>query len=99
MNTPWAAHDMNVTPHAKLNDGAIDVLIMRRGTSRWELLQALMKCGKGQHLDLPHLEYYKVRAFKLEPLTDRGTLVVDGEAVDYAPIEMEVLPNFARVYS
>ena len=98
MNTPWAAHDMNVTPHAQLNDGAIDVLIMRRGTSRLELLQALMKCGKRQHLNLPHMEYYKVRAFKLEPLTDKGILVVDGESVDYSPIEMKVLPGLARVY-
>ncbi|MEL6494877.1 MAG: diacylglycerol kinase family protein [Cyanobacteria bacterium J06623_7] len=98
MNTPWAAHDMNVTPKARLNDGAIDVLVMRRGTSRLELLQALIKCGKGQHLDLPHMEYYKVRAFKLKPLTDRGILVVDGEPVDYSPVEMEVMPGLARVY-
>ena len=97
MNTPWAAEDMNVTPYAKLNDGAIDVLVMRRGTSRRELLQALLRCGKGLHLDLPHMEYYKVRAFKLEPLTDKGILLVDGEQVDYANIEMQVLPNLAVV--
>lgn len=97
MNTPWAAHDMNVTPYASLNDGAIDVLIMRKGTSRLEILQALLRCGKGQHLDLPHLEYYKVRAFKLEPLTDQGILVVDGEVVDYSAMEMKVLPNLACV--
>lgn len=97
MNTPWAAHDMNVTPHAQLNDGAMDVLVMRKGTSRLELLQALLRCGKGQHLDLPHLEYYKVRAFRLEPLTDKGILVVDGEPVDYSAIEMRVIPDLAYV--
>lgn len=97
MNTAWAAHDMNVTPHAQLNDGAMDVLIMRQGTSRWEILTALLRCGKGQHLDLPHLEYYKVRAFRLEPLTDHGILVVDGEPVDYSAIEMKVIPNLACV--
>ena len=97
MNTPWAAHDMNVTPYANLNDGAIDVLIMRQGTSRLELLQALIRCGKGQHLDLPHMEYYKVRAFKLDPLTEEGILVVDGEQVDYSAMEMRVLPNLACV--
>ena len=97
MNTPWAAHDMNVTPHASLNDGAIDVLVMRRGTSRWELLQALLSCGKGKHLNLPHMEYYKVTAFKLEPLTDKGILLVDGERVDYCAIEMKVLSNLAVV--
>ncbi len=97
MNTAWAAHDMNVTPYAQLNDGAMDVLVMRKGTSRLELLQALLRCGTGKHLDLPHMEYYKVRAFRLEPLTDKGILVVDGEAVDYSAIEMKVTPNLACV--
>ena len=97
MNTPWAAHDMNVTPYASINDGAIDVLVMRQGTSRWELLQALLRCGKGQHLDLPHMEYYKVSAFKLKPLTDKGILVVDGEPVEYSAIEMKVMPNLLCV--
>ena len=97
MNTAWAAHDMNVTPHAQINDGAIDVLIMRKGTPRSEILTALLRCGKGEHLDLPHMEYYKVQAFRLEPLTDKGILVVDGEPVDYLPIEMKVIPNLALV--
>ncbi len=97
MNTAWAAHDMNVTPYAQLNDGAMDVLVMRKGTSRLELLQALLRCGKGQHLDLPHMEYYKVHAFRLEPLTDKGILVVDGEPVDYSAIEIRVIPNLAYV--
>ena len=97
MNTAWAAHDMNVTPYAQLNDGAMDVLIMRKGTPRWEILQALLRCGKGEHLNLPHMEYYKVRAFRLEPLTDKGILVVDGEPVDYSPIDLKVIPNLACV--
>jgi sphingosine kinase len=97
MNTAWAAYDMNVTPHAQLNDGAMDVLMMRKGTPRLEILQALLRCGKGEHLDLPHLEYYKVRAFRLEPLTKKGIFVVDGEPVDYSPIEMKVIRDLACV--
>ena len=98
MNTPWAAHDMNVTPHAALDDGAIDILVMRKGTSRLEIIKALLLCGKGKHLDLPHMEYYKVRSFKLEPQTREGLLVVDGEKVDYDSIEMETVSNLARIY-
>lgn len=97
MNTAWAAHDMNVTPHAQLNDGAMDVLVMRRGTSRIELLTALLRCGKGKHLSLPHMEYYKVRSFRLEPLSNEGILLVDGEPVDYSPIQINVIPDLARV--
>ena len=97
VNTAWAAHDMNVTPYAKLNDGAMDVLVMRKGTSRIELIKALLRCGKGKHLDLPHMEYYKVRSFRLEPLTKKGILVVDGEPVDYSPVEMKIIPHLACV--
>jgi sphingosine kinase len=97
INTPWAAHDMKPAPNAQLNDGAIDVVIMRKGTSRLELLQALVLVAKGQHLSLPHMEYYKVRSLRLEPLTRKGILVVDGEPVDYSPIEMKVIPNLACV--
>ncbi|MGL5942144.1 MAG: diacylglycerol kinase family protein [Waterburya sp.] len=97
VNTAWAAHDMNTTPFAQLNDGAMDVLIMRKGTSRLELLQALIRVGKGKHLSLPHLEYYKVRSLRLEPLTKKGILVVDGEPVDNSPIEMTVIPRLACV--
>ncbi|MCC0176738.1 sphingosine kinase [Waterburya agarophytonicola K14] len=97
MNVPWAAHDMNVTPYARLNDGAIDVLVMRKGTSRWELLNALLLCGKGKHLDLPHMEYYKVRSFCLEPLTKKGILVVDGELVNYSSVEMQIMPSMVCI--
>jgi sphingosine kinase len=97
MNTAWAAHDMNVTPYAQIDDGAIDILIMRKPTSRIELLQALLRCGRGEHLSLPHMEYYQVRSFRLEPLCDRGTLVVDGEAIDYSPIQLDILPGLATV--
>jgi sphingosine kinase len=97
INTPWAAHDMKPAPYAQLNDGAIDVLIMRKGTSRLELLQALLRVGKGQHLSLPHIEYYKVRSLRLEPLTKKGILVVDGESIDYSPLEMTAIPRLACV--
>jgi sphingosine kinase len=97
INTAWAAHDMEPAPYAQLNDGAIDVLIMRKETSRLELLQALIRVGKGKHLSLPHIEYYKVRSLRLEPLTKKGILVVDGEPVDYSPIEMTVIPSLACV--
>lgn len=97
VNTPWAAHDMQPTPYAQLNDGAIDIVIMRKATSRLELLKALIRVAKGQHLSLPHLEYYQVCSLRLEPLTKKGILVVDGEPVDYSPIEMTVMPNLACI--
>ncbi len=97
MNTTWANHSMKAAPYAQLADGAMDVLLVRQGASRWELLSALLGCAKGEHIFLPCMEYYKVRCFRLEPLTDRGILAVDGEQVNYSPIEMKVIEGLARV--
>ena len=96
MNAPWATHNIKAAPDANLSDGAMDVLLVRRGISRWQLLWAFLKSSQGNHISLPDLEYYKVGCFRLEPLTSRGILAVDGEQVDYSPIQMRVMRGFAR---
>ena len=96
MNAPWATHNIKAAPDANLSDGAMDVLVARRGISRWQLLWAFLKSSQGNHISLPDLEYYKVGCFRLEPLTSRGILAVDGEQVDYSPIQMRVMRGFAR---
>ncbi len=97
MNAAWANHSMKPAPYAEIADGAMDVLLVRRGVSRLDLLSAFLRCAKGEHIFLPCMEYYKVRCFRLEPLTDRGILAIDGEQVNYSPIEMEVKQGLAQV--
>jgi len=98
MNAIWAAHDIKATPHAHLSDGAMDLLVVRRGISKWQLLLAFLRSATGEHISLPYVEYYKVRSFCLEPLTSRGTLAIDGEQVDYLPIQLQVFQGLARVF-
>ena len=98
MNVTWATYDIKAAPDAELSDGAMDVLVVRRGVSKLELLSALLKSAKGEHIFLPSVEYYKVCSFRLEPLTTRGILAVDGEPVDYSPIQLQVYKGMARVF-
>ena len=98
MNVTWATYDIKAAPDAQLSDGAMDVLVVRRGVSKLELLSALLKSAKGEHIFLPSVEYYKVCSFRLEPLTTRGILAVDGEPVDYSPIQLQVYKGMARVF-
>lgn len=98
MNVPWATFDIKAAPHAQLSDGAMDILVVRRGVSKLELLSALLSSAKGEHIFLPSVEYYKVLSFRLEPLTSRGILAVDGEQVDYSPIQVQVHRGMARVF-
>ncbi|WPL19190.1 Diacylglycerol kinase [Thiorhodovibrio winogradskyi] len=97
MNIPYASHDILAAPFAHLADGNLDVILVRRGISKLNLLLAFLKSAHGEHVFLPRVEYYKVSCFRLEPLTSRGILAVDGERVDYAPIQMEVKRGLARV--
>jgi sphingosine kinase len=97
MNIRYATHDIQAAPNAHLSDGNLDVILVRRGISKFNLLSAFLKSAQGEHISLPGIEYYKVRGFRLEPLTCQGILAVDGEQVDYLPIQMEVKRGLARV--
>lgn len=98
MNVAWATHSVLAAPHARLADGYMDVLIIRKGITRWRLLTAFLKIATGEHLLLPEMEYYKVRCLHLEPLSSKGLLAVDGEEINYRAVEMNVLANHAQVF-
>jgi sphingosine kinase len=98
MNVMWAAYDLKATPYAHLSDGAIDLLVIRRGISRWQLLFAFLRSANGKHISLPYVEYYKVRSFRLEPLCDRGIFAIDGEQIEYSPLQVQVLRRMARIF-
>ncbi|HIK10368.1 MAG TPA: hypothetical protein IGS52_08910 [Oscillatoriaceae cyanobacterium M33_DOE_052] len=98
MNVPWATYNLQPAPKACLDDGAIDLIIIRRGSSKLQLLQAFWQAADGSHLSLPNVEYYKVQRFRLEPLNNQGILAVDGERVDCQPIEFVMSRGIARVF-
>lgn len=98
MNVAWATHSVLAAPHARLADGYMDVLIIRKGITRWRLLTAFLKIATGEHLLIPEMEYYKVRCLHLEPLSSEGLLAVDGEQIKYRSVEMNVLANHAQVF-
>ncbi|MCU0538066.1 MAG: hypothetical protein MUD14_29620 [Hydrococcus sp. Prado102] len=99
MNVIWAAYDLKATPSAHLSDGTMDLLVIRRGISRLQLLFAFLRSANGKHISLPYVEYYKVRSFRLEPLCDRGILAIDGEQVEHLPLQMHVLRGIARIFA
>ena len=98
MNLPWVAGDMKGAPDVRPDEGAMGVVVVRQGTSKWQLLQGLLQIADGSHTRVPGIEFYKVCELELEPLTSQGTLAVDGEKVDYAPVKMEVFNDPIRVF-
>ena len=50
-----------------------------------------------EHISLPGVEMIPVRAFRIEPLEERGTMTVDGELVERGVMQASVLPGMVRV--
>lgn len=63
-------------------------------------LQMFLAMEKGEHISprYPCISWFRVRAFRIEPLTSKGRLTVDGELVDYVPLQQHVWHKAANVF-
>ncbi|ELW47165.1 Sphingosine kinase 2 [Tupaia chinensis] len=91
--------DMVAAPHARFDDGLVHLCWVRSGISRATLLRLFLAMEHGSHFSLgcPQLGYAAARAFRLEPLTPRGVLTVDGEQVEYGPLQAQLHPGLGTL--
>lgn len=94
--------DVFFAPNAKLNDGIIWLLVLHAGLSRSQLLSFLLNLSSGGHLDTSSelVEMIPVKAFRLVPdegANNVGHITVDGEKVEYGPIQAEIFPGLSNV--
>ncbi|TRY71562.1 hypothetical protein TCAL_13065 [Tigriopus californicus] len=96
-NTAFIATLLQPAPQAKMDDGTIWLLIIKKGVSRLEMIRILRGVEQGTHTDFPSVQIVPVSAFRLEPLGKSGNIVVDGELIDYEPIQAQVLPSYFNI--
>ncbi|KAL8176692.1 UNVERIFIED_CONTAM: hypothetical protein K2H54_037564 [Gekko kuhli] len=91
--------DLFTIPFACFNDGLIHLCYVKAGISRAALIRLFLAMEKGTHFEqeCPYVISVPVRAFRLEPLTRKGILTVDGERVEYGPIQGEVHHSMANL--
>ncbi|XP_077576752.1 sphingosine kinase 2 [Stigmatopora nigra] len=91
--------DLHAAPQAKFDDGLIHLTFVRAGISRATLLRLFFAMERGTHhsVSSPYVSHVSCRAFRLQPLSARGTLTVDGELVPYGPLQAQVHPSMARL--
>ncbi|XP_022830004.1 sphingosine kinase 1 [Spodoptera litura] len=96
---PYIGEDFLFAPRSQLSDGVMWMLIIKAGISRSQLLSFLMGVGQGTHADMNN-EYIKmvpVSAFRIIPEGTTGNITVDGEIVEYGPIQAEIFPNIINL--
>lgn len=93
------AEDLIAAPASRLEDGIMHLIYVKAGISRRALLRLFLAMEKGTHLstNCPFVVYVKVRALRLEPYSPKGTITVDGELVEYGPVQAQIYGRLARI--
>ena len=86
---------MYAAPEAELDDGLLDLLILKK-ISLIKFLWYLPKIYKGTHLEIPEIYFQKVRKFTAQS-SERVILDIDGESPGYLEATFEVLPRILNL--
>ena len=86
---------MHAAPEAELDDGLLDLLILKE-ISVAKFLWHLPKIYKGTHLKIPEIFFQKVRKFTAES-SEQVILDIDGESPGYLAATFEVLPKILNL--
>eukprot|EP00615_Pteridomonas_danica_P003865 CAMPEP_0114329206 /NCGR_PEP_ID=MMETSP0101-20121206/925_1 /TAXON_ID=38822 ORGANISM="Pteridomonas danica, Strain PT" /NCGR_SAMPLE_ID=MMETSP0101 /ASSEMBLY_ACC=CAM_ASM_000211 /LENGTH=92 /DNA_ID=CAMNT_0001458797 /DNA_START=1139 /DNA_END=1414 /DNA_ORIENTATION=- len=85
--TTYASHDLYSNPGVGLVNGSYTIFVMRSTITRLQMIQFFLAAENGQHMDSDGVEIYKATAYRIEPLTERGSFSLDGELIPYGPVQ------------
>jgi YegS/Rv2252/BmrU family lipid kinase len=94
-NTIHTGKAMKMAPLAQINDGLIDLIVVRKA-GRIKLLYLFTKLFKGRHIGDPAVVYHQARQFSIEPL-ENHMLNIDGEMIGCTPVYVKVMPGAIQV--
>jgi len=97
-NSIHVGRGMKMAPKAKLDDGLIDLIVVRANITRSRLLQTLPKLFDGTHIDEPEVSYYQTSQFSLQP-KQNVTLNIDGEIIGSTPVTVKMIPKTIEIFS
>ena len=96
-NSIHVGKGMKMAPKAKLDDGLIDLIIIKAGASRTRLLKVLPKLFDGSHIKEPEVSYLQVSEFELIP-NENDQLNIDGEIIGKTPLKVKMIQNAFEMF-
>lgn len=87
-NLPWLDMNFNLHPHARMYGGSYNFLYCLGKQGIMKSLRLMTDSEKGLHMHL--IEERQVKAFRIDPVAENTWLVIDGEAIERAPVYGEV---------
>ena len=98
LNTIHTGRGMKAAPKAKLDDGLIDIIILKSNISKLELLLLLPKIFSGKHVLSDKVEYVQGKKINIIP-DENEILNIDGEMRCSTPINISILPRRLEIFS
>jgi len=102
-NCAWMSSSGNVAPMAKVNDGVMHLVTVRKSgpggrMPRRALVEFLLGMETGAHIDAGCCEVVRATAFRVDmPEDAHNQIAVDGEAVRAGPVQFAVMPGYVRL--
>ena len=90
-NTIHTGKGMKIAPKAKLNDGLVDLLLIKKA-SRFRLLKLMPKLFSGDHIHDDNVEYNQVKKI-IFTSQNKNKLNIDGEIKGESPFKLEMIPK------
>jgi len=94
LQTSHCSSSMHSGPGVLLDDGVFSIFVIEDIT-RKELLQLLLMFDDGSHINHPKVKNFKATAYRIEPTTEGGIFSLDGEMIEYSPIQAHIMPSAA----
>ena len=89
-NVPEYGTGFPILPHAKSDDGLLDICVLPC-RSRPEAINLALRAAAGEHLGVEGVVYTKGRRVRIDSKA-RIPVQLDGDAAGHTPIEIELLP-------
>jgi len=90
-NTKYVGKGMKMAPNALIDDGLMDIVIVRK-SSRLTLLSVFPKLFNGNHIHHPACEYVQCRSFSIKS-EGHDFLNIDGEIIGQTPVDVSILKD------
>lgn len=91
-NGGWFGGGMHVAPAARLDDGLLEVVVVRE-LSRPRLVAKLATIYRGTHLDDPAVAHFRGRLLEAEAAAGEVPIEVDGDPLGCLPARVEIVPG------
>tara|TARA_B100000579_G_scaffold97578_1_gene77394 strand:+ start:3420 stop:4328 length:909 start_codon:yes stop_codon:yes gene_type:complete len=96
-NTKYTGKGMLIAPDANLDDGLLDLIIVKNNITKFALIQLLPKLFTGDHIESQYVEYKQVKSLEIIPEKNE-CLNIDGEIYGITPVTVEISNKKLPIY-